>query len=102
MTVSVGREVRNDDGDNTNFKSDENLLCGRIYIHITATFPKSYTQLSTTVTDLNGHHHNFQKDSWQRVPHSCHKQSMLQLHPVEETPALPAAMSFNQKNAQER
>ena len=48
--------------------------------------------ISTTVTHLH-----FQKDSWLRVPHSSQKRSMLQLLPVERTPALPAAMLFNKK-----
>jgi len=45
-------------------------------------FPKAILQqISTTATDHL--HQSFQKDSWLQVPHSCHKQSMLQLPPVE-------------------
>jgi len=80
--------VRNDGiGVQTQIHSLAKFFCDGIYI--LQTFPQSYTQLSTTVTDLNGHHKNFQKDSWLQVPHSCHKQNMLLLRPVEETPALP-------------
>ena len=65
-----------------------------LYILLRRHFPKAILQISTTITGLNDHHQNFQKGSWLRVPHSCHKQSMLQLRPVEETPALPTAMLF--------
>lgn len=71
-----------------------------LYTYYGDNFPKAILQqISATITDLNGHHQNFQKDSWLRVLHSCHKQSMLQLRPVEETPALPAAMLFKKKNS---
>jgi hypothetical protein len=77
------------------------FFCGRIYI-LQRHFPKAILQqLNTTVTDLNDHHQNFQKGSWLRVPHSCHKRNMLLLRPVEGTPALPAAIIFKNKSNQE-